>query len=165
MRWYFQWRFHQIGYCDQFMSTFSFGSTTTFHEQFVTSIDFNPFLPPSTSGVVNHYGNALTSAIIMIISYTNFNSCAVFISDGGSSPHPSPQIAFFNFVVNYMKTYYQRCVCSMCFFTGAGPVDITFHKTCLSIGASFYANTNPWSLANQFWNQAEQKIYNSTCNC
>ena len=165
MRWFFQFQFHQIGGCDQFMSTFSFGSVETFHETFVTSIAFNPILPTTTNGFVNDYGVALNAAISMIVSYTNFNSCAVFISDGGSSPYPNTQIQLFNFVVKSMANCHKRCVCAMCFFTGAGPVDITFHKTCLSIGASFYANANPWNHAVQFWNQAYQKMYNSQCNC
>ena len=147
------------------MSTFSFGSVATFHETFVTSIAFNPILPTTTGGFVNDYGIAIEAAINMIISYTNFNSCAVFISDGGSSNFPITQIQLFQFIVKTMANCYKRCVCAMCFFTGPGPVDITFHKTCNGIGASFYANPNAWNLAVNFWTQAHQKMYNSQCNC
>ena len=169
MRWMFQFFFHQIGGCDQFMSTFGYDNAiypSAYVEQFVTSIAFNPFLPTISSTTPADYGVALHLAVDIISLYMDWNTCAIFMSDGGSNMNVSPaEISLFLMIKNQMADQYQTCLCAICVSVHGYPIDPAFEKTCLKIGANIIANPNPWAAGYTLWNHAAQRIYGMPCNC
>lgn len=165
IRWLFQYLFHQAGGCDQYFSTFGFDSgVPAYNELFVDSIAFNPFLPAANGNVNTNYGAALHNAADIILMYMNWNSCAIFISDGVGTTLPHTDMHLFLFTLDQLNNH-GYCTCSVCIHVTGVPIDPIFKQMCDQMSAHMIADSNPWNAGYGLWNFASQKIYNSTCSC